>query len=43
LSPGVPRLSRGYGTALHAPDASRLSVNHDSGVKVTLPTVEIEA
>ncbi len=43
LSPGEPRLAHGYATALRAPDASRLSVNHDSGIKVTLPTVEIEA
>jgi hypothetical protein len=43
LSPGEPRLVRDYSTALRAPDAARLSVNHDSGAKVTLPTVEIEA
>jgi hypothetical protein len=43
LSPGEPRLARDYDMALRAPAAARLSVNYDSGVKVTLLTVEIEA
>jgi hypothetical protein len=43
LSPGEPRHVRDYDTALRASDAVRLSVNHDSGIKVTLLTVEIEA